>query len=256
MTIVKHEYPILEYDTEKMGIIKLNPNDLNILPELCVVTFFGEVLTEYVEKHNLTKLSAYDSEMRKFPIYKATHKGVELCVVQGAVGAPSIAMMADFLIGRGVRTMIVCGGCGVLEEIPVGDIIIPTVALRDEGTSYHYLPPSREIILDERPITAIKKVLEKHRVPFIQGKTWTTDAFYRETKDMIAYRKSEGCIVVEMECATLAAIARFRGVEFGQLLYSGDILSDFDHYDERSWTNNLTAREKLFFLALETVTFL
>jgi len=70
---------------------------------------------------------------------------------------------------------------------------------------------------------------------------------------MIAYRKEEGCKVVEMECATLAAISEFRGVSFGQLLYSGDILTDFTNYDERNWVDNLTAREKLFYLSLETL---
>jgi uridine phosphorylase len=150
-----------------------------------------------------------------------------------------------------VNAIITCGGCGVLKEIPVGDVIIPNVALRDEGASYHYLPPSRDIILDTDILNIIKLVLSEYSVPYIECKTWTTDAFYRETPDMISYRKEEGCEVVEMECATIAAIARFRGVKFGQLLYSGDILTNFENYDERAWMHNLSAREKLFSLSLQ-----
>lgn len=68
---------------------------------------------------------------------------------------------------------------------------------------------------------------------------------------MVAYRKEEACRVVEMECATLAAVACFRQVKFGQYLYSGDVLADFGNYDERNWSKNGSAREKLFHLTLE-----
>lgn len=256
MPVIKNEYPILEYDTELNGIIVPNRLGYCELPEICVMTFFGEVLSEYIEINNLIEISAYRSEMRRFPVYKAIHNGTELCVIQAVVGSASIGMMTDFLFGHGVKAIIACGGCGVLDDIPAGDVIIPISALRDEGASYHYLPPSRDIILDEKPITAIKKALAKHNTPYIECKTWSTDAFYRETKDMVIYRKSEGCKVVEMECATMAAVARFRGATFGQLLYSGDILTDFDNYDARGWEKNLSAREKLFLLSLEAATFI
>jgi uridine phosphorylase len=102
-------------------------------------------------------------------------------------------------------------------------------------------------------VEIIRQTLNEFDTHYIEAKTWTTDAFYRETPDMITYRKEEGCSVVEMECATLAAVAQFRGIRFGQLLYSGDILTDFENYDERGWDENLTAREKLFYLSLETL---
>ncbi len=107
--------------------------------------------------------------------------------------------------------------------------------------------------MDAEVIETIKHVLAAHTTPFVACKTWTTDAFYRETPDMITYRKEEGCSVVEMECATMAAVARFRGVHFGQLLYSGDILTDYANYDERDWSKNLTARQKLFHLSLAVI---
>ena len=68
--------------------------------------------------------------------------------------------------------------------------------------------------------------------------TWSTDGFYRETRDKVEYRKSEGCSVVEMECSALAACASLRGALWGQLLYTADTLADADHYDERDWGGN------------------
>ena len=253
MPVYKNKYPILEYDTEKTGIIRANRSGRHKIPELCLMTFFGEVLNDFVAKYNAVEINHYSSEMRKFPVYKAEYKNTEISLVQAVVGSASIAMMTDMLIGYGATKLIVCGGCGVLTDIPAGDVIIPVSALRDEGASYHYLPPSREIVLDETVIQTIKQTLGEFHTPYVEAKTWTTDAFYRETPDMIAYRKEEGCTVVEMECATIAAVARFRDIRFGQLLYSGDILTDFKNYDERDWSKNLTAREKLFYLSLETL---
>lgn len=251
LSLYKNAFPILEYDDEKEGVIIPNRKGITLLPEICVITFFREVLEEFVTKYNAEIRHHYRSEMADFPIYVLEYKGIELCVIQAVVGSASIAMMTDFLIGYGIKKMIACGGCGVLADIPVGDVIIPVNALRDEGASYHYLPPSRDIDLNLEMVSVIKKTLDDNDVPYLECKTWTTDAFFRETPDMIKYRREEGCQVVEMECATMAAIAQFRGIKFAQLLYSGDILFDLSNYNDRNWFTNFTAREKLFYLALE-----
>jgi uridine phosphorylase len=65
--------------------------------------------------------------------------------------------------------------------------------------------------------------------------TWSTDGFFRETKGKAAYRISEGCSVVEMECSALAACAKLRGAVWGELLYSADTLANAERYDERGW---------------------
>lgn len=258
--VIKNEYPILEYSTDLNAVInpgrnvEKHPNAvLRAYPRLCLVTFFEEVLVGAVEKYAGIPIGAYVSEMKEFPVYRMMVDGVELCAVQAVVASGSIAMMTEWLYGHGVGTIVCCGGCGVLDDIPAGDVIIPVRALRDEGASYKYLPPSRFIDLQPKPIESFRKVLESHHVPYIECTTWTTDGFYRETKDMVEYRKSEGCKAVEMECATMAAIAQFRGRAFGQLLYSGDILTCGDEYDDRGWFCNYSAREKLFYLALEAL---
>jgi uridine phosphorylase len=252
MAIIKNNFPILEYDDSANAIIEPNRKKSSF-PKNCMMTFFRDVLEKYLEKTNTEKIGEYKSEMRNFPVYKVEYNGLEICLIQAVVASGSIAMMTDFLIGGGVRNLIVCGACGVLKDIPSGDIILPVSALRDEGASYHYLPPKREILLNEIPIKAIKTTLEKNNVNYYECKTWTTDGFYRETIDMVNYRKEEGCSVVEMECATIAAVSEFRNILFGQLLYSGDIITGNREYDERNWYNNLTAREKLFHLSLESL---
>ncbi|MGI6337004.1 MAG: nucleoside phosphorylase [Eubacteriales bacterium] len=251
MSIIRHEYPILEYSTARDAVINPPPADPPF-PRLCLMTFFREALDRLHEEYPGEVIGVYDSEMGDFPVLRTVVGGVELCTIQAVVGSGSIAMMADWLYGKGVEIILCCGSCGVLADIPAGDVILPVRALRDEGASYHYLPPGRFIELDEKPVAALRKVLDTRRIPYVECATWTTDGFYRETREMVDYRTAEGCRVVEMECAAMAAVARFRGKSFGQLLYSGDILSG-EVYDDRDWYNNHSARERLLRLTLEAL---
>jgi uridine phosphorylase len=155
------------------------------------------------------------------------------------------------LIALGCRKFIACGGCGVLDgRVGLGDAMIVSSAVRDEGTSYHYLPPGREIEPSAAAIAALRSAAEARQVSFIEGKTWTTDAPYRETAAKVALRREEGCLTVEMEAAAFCAVAAFRSVTFGQVLYGGDDLSG-DEWDERGWQRLNRTREKLFQLAVE-----
>ena len=141
------------------------------------------------------------------------------------------------LIAGGAREIIAAGCCGALVEDTEGDFFVPTQALRQEGTSYHYLPPAREVELNERAVGAIEKALMKYGKTYRKCKTWTTDGFYRETNEMVLYRIEEGYSVVEMECASLAACAKMRGVIFGQLLFTADSLANMEEHAERNWGN-------------------
>ncbi len=122
--------------------------------------------------------------------------------------------------------------------------------MRDEGTSYHYLPPAREVSPSPEAVAAIEATLQRHHVPYVVGKTWTTDGFYRETLARVARRRAEGCLTVEMEAAAFFAVGQFRDVAVGQLLYCGDDLSG-DVWDDREWRDRGAIREGLFRLAAE-----
>jgi len=156
-------------------------------------------------------------------------------MAQAPVGSAAAAQFLDWLIGYGVKQIISTGTCGVLVDMPENVFLIPTRALRDEGASYHYVAPSRYIEVNRRALTAIETVLRQASIPYQEVMTWSTDGFYRETPDKVAYRIEEGCSVVEMECAALAAVAKLRGAIWGLLLFTADSLVDIDNYDQRNW---------------------
>jgi uridine phosphorylase len=154
-------------------------------------------------------------------------------------------------IAFGCRKFIACGGCGVLEkEMAVGHLVVVSSAVRDEGVSYHYLPPAREVMAHPSGVRALVKTLDDRSVPYRVGKTWTTDAPYRETANKIVRRREEGCLTVEMESAALIAVSQFRNAIFGQVLYGGDDLSGTE-WDSRHWTSRKDIRENLFWLSAE-----
>lgn len=128
------------------------------------------------------------------------------------------------------------------------------VADRDRRVSVpNCLPPSREVAPSPRIIEAILATLSERDVPFVMGKTWTTDALYRETRAKAARRVAEGCVCVEMEAAACFAVAQFRDVSFGQMLYAGDDLSG-EIWDDRGWIGHATGREAIFRLAVDAIT--
>lgn len=142
---------------------------------------------------------------------------------------------------------------GVLnQQIRDCGIIIPTAAMRDEGTSFHYAPPSDEIPANPKYRGAFEAILRETGVDFTEGKVWTTDAFYRETRGKVALRKAQGCVCVDMECSALMALAQFRGIDVFEFFYAGDNL-DREQWDPRSLSTHakLDEKDRAAYLALE-----
>jgi len=236
MSIMKNEIPILEYDTDHTAVIMPDHEKLGLhLPAKAVFAFLGEHIDDYAKKNNCIQVGTFVSATKLYPIYVATHKGTDICLCQAPVGSAAAAQLMDWLIGYGVKEIISAGSCGALEDFPENTFLVPQKALRDEGTSYHYVAPSRYISVNPHALKAIEKTLTQHGLKYKEVVTWSTDGFYRETRDKVAYRKSEGCSVVEMECAALAACAQLRGAIWGEILFTADTLADVDKYDERNW---------------------
>ena len=161
------------------------------------------------------------------------------------------AVILEEMIALGCRRFIACGGAGVLRgDIADRHLVVPTAAVRDEGTSYHYFPPSRELEPAPAAVTAIRSALDERGIEYLAGKTWTADGLYRETPDRVPRRRAEGCLTVEMECSAFCAVARFRGVTFGQILYGGDDVSGLA-WDRRGWDRQTAVRQRLLHLAAE-----
>ena len=244
--------PILEFDPAPTAVIEpsdhIEPTDI---PPHAVLCFFQDVIEMVAAEHGGTIVDHVISEIGRNPIYELNIDGRRLALVHPGVGAPLAGGFLEELIARGCRTFVACGGAGVLvPDVALGHVIVPTAAIRDEGTSYHYLPPGREVEPTARAVDAIVATLDHHHVPYVTGKTWTTDGLYRETRGKLERRVAEGCLTVEMEAAAFFAVAAFRGVTFGQLLYAGDDLSG-DAWDNRGWDSHATGRELLFRLAAE-----
>ncbi|PKK82071.1 MAG: hypothetical protein CVT49_15595 [candidate division Zixibacteria bacterium HGW-Zixibacteria-1] len=250
---MKQKYPILEFDPERKAIIEpgehSNPMDI---AEHCVICFFREVVEKIVAEYNARLMFEDKWECDLVRFYEINYEGRRLAFANSFVGAPVAAAMLEQAIALGCRKFIACGGAGVLDRsIAVGHIMVPSSAVRDEGTSYHYLPPGREAAASPEAVAAIEQTLKSRQIPYNICKTWTTDAPYRETKAKVELRRVEGCLTVEMEAAAFFAVAQFRGVPFGQILYGGDDVSG-ENWDERGWLSRISVREKLFHLAAES----
>ena len=246
--------PILEFDPARDAVLEPHLAIRRFdLPPHVVLCFFRDATAGFVEELGGREIGQLASEMGSVPIFEVELAGRRVAVAQAGVGAPLAAAWLDELITLGGRAFIAAGGAGALvPDLAIGHVIVPTAAIRDEGTSYHYLPASREVAPTADALEAILSTLEAHGIPHVAGKTWTTDGIYRETRDKVRRRVAEGCLTVEMEAAAFFAAARFRGVSFGQMLYAGDDLSG-EAWDGRGWPHHDTGRDLLLRLAAEAV---
>lgn len=215
--IQKNEFPILEYDFDSTEILKPNHGAEQLtLPEKCVFAFLGDTIDSYAAETGAAVAEHFETVTKTYPIYVVKNDGEEFCLCQAPLGAPAAAQFMDCLIACGCRKIVTAGSCGVLTEMAENEFLIPTKALRDEGTSYHYLPAARYAEPASEAVQAIEKTFRALGLPFRECIT-------------------EGCATVEMECAALAACAKKRGAAFGQILYTADSLANAEQHDDRDW---------------------
>lgn len=248
-------FPILEFDPDFAAFIEPSQVVARIdgLPPRAVICFFQEVIEEVCGQGRASIVTRLKWEHGMHPLYDLdVGDGNHVAVFHPGVGAPLAAGLLEEVIAHGCRAFVACGSAGaIIPGLAMGHVIVPTAAIRDEGTSYHYAAPTREIAADPDDVAVAVAVLERHGVPHSTGVTWTTDAPYRETAARIARRREEGCLTVEMETAAFIAVARHRGVQFAQYLYAGDDVSG-QAWDQRAWHTS-SARRELFHLAVEAV---
>lgn len=248
--IIRNEYPVCEFDTSRDPIIKPTDFLTKALPPKCVITFFRKELDQLVEEKRLPVIGHLNSEVLDIPIYGYNES---ICITMPFSTAPGAAGTVEELHAMGCDKFIVCGGAGsIKKDSKVGEIIVPLSAVRDEGTSYHYLEPSREVECHKAAANHVVSGLEKLGIPYTTGKTWTTDAMYRETPEMIELRRSEGCITVEMEAAAFFAVSRYYDIPLAQLLYAGDDVSG-EKWDTRNWNKQKNVRSNMIITAIKLV---
>ena len=168
------------------------------------------------------------------------------------VGAPNAAAVIEEIGWFGIKNFLAYGSAGCLDpDFDQSKMLIPIKAIRDEGTSFHYLPPSLYVETDIDITNAIVKVFIRNGINYEKGITWTTDGIYRETVKRTAKRFSQGAIAVEMECSAFAAAAISCGVKFGQFLFFSDGMTNDGWKWMPSTIEKQEIKEKLFDIAIE-----
>ena len=244
-----------EFDFDKSAVIEpwFVHQPVENFPETVISIFHHTLFQRIAEFLGGVKIAETKDVDGHWPVYEVTYKGHRFALYKARLGAPACVGSFEDIIPMGAQRIILLGNCGVLDKsIEDCGIIIPTRAIRDEGTSYHYVPAGDYIDVNKKYIPEFIEVLNECGYPYVTGTTWTTDAFYRETRGKVVKRKEMGAICVEMECAAMQALCDFRGVEFFQFLYAGDNL-DHSTWDPRSLsgTTRLADKEKIAMLAFE-----
>lgn len=224
-----------DFDMEKKAFV--NPSDTvrrrKDFPQIAVSTFSGDIVEDYVKAFDPPEIARLYTANGSLPVYETEYKGEKIALFVSRVGAPACVAGLEEIIAMGAQKIVLFGCCGILNEnVTKGKIILPVSAIRDEGTSQYYLPPEDEIETDKNCLKAAEDFLSGFKIPYVLGKVWTSDAIYRETPALIAKRKGQGCLGVEMECAASMAVARFRNIPFIQFLFGADNL-DCEEYDMR-----------------------
>lgn len=158
---------------------------------------------------------------------EGTWDGQAVTLVAPAIGAPYAVAVLEKLIALGAAMVLALGWCGSLQtQAPIGALILPEAAVSGDGTSRYYFPATDSHSPHPVLLAHLQQSLERADLPFCRGRVWTTDAFYRETVDLVRGYQAQGVLGVEMELAALFAVGRFRRVPVAGLLLVSDELAD------------------------------
>jgi uridine phosphorylase len=170
------------------------------------------------------------------------------------IGAPAAVTVLEELIAWGVRKFISVGTAGTLQDdINIGDLIVCSQAIRDEGASHHYLPPSKYAAASPSMTARIESSLKTLGRSYRTGTSWTIDTPYRETVAEARRYKDEGVATVEMEAAALFTVAAYRKVELGALLTVSDSLAGLKWQPEFHAPRTQQGLEDIYQVALHSL---
>ena len=197
--------------------------------DVAIATFSGEIYNAVLEKYAHQVVGQISTVNGHIPIYLLDLNDKNVIFYLSPIGS---CVAGTFIIEAqwqtGFQKLIIFGSAGALDsEATDGKYVIPTQAYRDEGLSYHYAPAADYI--DIKNSDKLAQIFMDLKLPYVQGRVWTTDAIYRETKTAVAKRKNDGCIAVEMELAGMQAVCDFHEIELYDFLVTGDVL-DTENY--------------------------
>jgi len=220
------------------------------LVEKCLIIFSKTIYDHLLASYECTEIGHLTACNGSVPVYRFCYRGTQLSFYLSLTcSAPAASCCREINWITGAKQFIMFGSCGSLDrEKTSGRYIIPTESYRGEGCSYYYAPPADYITI--RNADRLACIFAQLGVPFVKGRVWTTDAMLRETCGLVAKRREEGCIAVEMELAGVQAICDFYGLELYDFLEAGDVLTDNSYEPEGLNTANHDLRK--LYIALES----
>lgn len=225
------------FDKKSQAIINPIINQNAVEVDACIITFSDKIELAVLNEYHCEKIGSFRFVTGETPIYLLRSGHKKFAFFKTYVGGPAcVGTIEDSLNIIKTKHFILFGGAGCLrKEISKGKVMVPIKAYRDEGTSYHYVAPSDYISI--KNYETVAEFMRQSRIPYVCGDTWTTDAFYRETKNNFEKHKKDGCISVEMECASVQAMCDWRGLELYVFFTGGDLL-DAPEWDSRQYGNS------------------
>jgi uridine phosphorylase len=188
------------------------------VPPICILEFDGD-LTDWLVSTGAAKRwnswACFHTTMHALQV-----EGTSCGIVPRTIGGPYAALISEQLKSSGARVILGLTSAGrVAASVPVPSLVVATAAIRDEGTSYHYLSPDRPAVAHGKLAEALERGLTSLGIPVLSGAVWTTDAPYRETNRQLVRYAQQGVLAVEMQAASLFAFSIARGTPVGMVAH-------------------------------------
>jgi nucleoside phosphorylase len=199
--------------------VKVSRNLSSIsVPDVCVLEFDGDLTDHLVQSEAVQPWPTW--ACFHTPMFAMEVDGTPCGIVPRAIGGPYAVLVAEQLLASGAKVIVGLTSAGrISPQLSIPSLVVATAAIRDEGTSYHYLPPSRTVSAPTALISLLESQLKQLDLPVQGGFVWTTDAPYRETQEQIEAYAAEGVLAVEMQAASLFALAQARKAQIGVVAY-------------------------------------
>ena len=228
-TVPEGETDEVHFTPEEFLAVRLQRLNLTLaqaaVPPTVLLTFQQEIAEQFVHETHARPAGNGFSFETSAPMWRGTLGGAPVLIAKLPIGAAAATVAFELLIHCGARTFVMAGNAGSLTpDAPIGGIIVPTGALREEGVSHHYLPPDAEPTPDAELTDALVAATEMRGRTARTGRVWTTDAIFREMGWKVRQYRAAGILAVEMELAALLALAQVRGVRLAAVLAISDEL--------------------------------
>jgi len=234
----KHNFPLLSHPLDAESVftpqalieaVRAEKGMISVtVPEVCVLEFDGDLTDQLVRSNAVERWKTW--ACFHTPMFALEVDGRQCGIVPRAIGGPFAVLVAEQLLASGAKVIVGLTSAGrVSKRLPIPSLVIATGAIRDEGTSYHYLPPANSVEARMNLIPSLLAELGPLGLPVHRGMVWTTDAPYRETAQEIKMYAEQGVLAVEMQAASLFALAVMRNATIGVVAHVSNAI---DHTGE------------------------